>query len=351
MSIYVSICCLGRDTELIHTIRSAKDNASSSDKIHMGIVCIGDENFYNEIVSLTSGYSNLKIEYYDSSKEHLGVGFGRHASASLYEDQDYFLQIDAHTFFMQDWDLSLEEKFSSALKRTKNNKTVLSGFPGRYGYIDDEGNDVFWIDDRHRYPYYIKGVHYINIPNGNEYINLVPGWNDGHEVELKEKFFKKLEKNKAMPLTKISAAFIFGNREFAKNINLPKDAIFWDEEIIQTINLIGDGFCLAYVGPTIPIMHLYSSDVMDERGSRDNIDKFWIEEFGQDGRLTITKSNYFRFYKDKRNAKKIKTYDKYIGFNSMLGPTSNRIKYPNRFINAKRFRDYFPQPQGRGGWF
>ena len=113
MSIYISLCCLGVDTELIETIKSAKDNSSDPENIHIGVAFIGNKEFCDKVTGETSMYSNIVTSFHER-EGNLGVGRGRSLATNLYSGQDYFLQVDAHTFFLQDWDKFLIDNHTLA---------------------------------------------------------------------------------------------------------------------------------------------------------------------------------------------------------------------------------------------
>ena len=333
MSIYISICCLGVDTELIKTIKSAKDNATNPDDIHIGIAFIGNKKFSEEILKEAAPYTNITSQFY-SLKENLGVGRARSLATSMYAGQDYFLQVDAHTFFLQNWDTFLVERFTLACKETKNEKTVLSGFPGRYGYVDDEGRDVFWVDDRAGYPVYLKGFHYLTPDNGADlrvnifksYKGLIPHWNPVNDENILKTMYSE---NNFIPLIKISAAFMFGNKHLGLYTGLDPTSEFWEEEIIQSINLVSEGFSLVFSGPYCPATHMYSEDRRDSRGSREYYTDYL------DSRVLTDKiaSHFLEFIKN--NKSKIRKYSRYIGFDILKEPKVDRIYRPNRYVNSR----------------
>jgi len=333
MSIFVSICCLGIDTELIKTIRSAKDNASKKEDVHIGIAFIGNKKFHDSIIEETKHYSNI-VTSFNELKYNLGVGRGRSLATNLYNNQDYFLQIDAHTFFMQDWDTFLIEKLDLACKETNNEKTVLSGFPGSYGYVDDEGNDVFWVDSRAGYPYYIKDIYCLNPDNFagvklnrfKTYKNLIPKWNPINDEDLLDAMYLN---NNLIPLVKISAAFMFGNSLFANYTGLEEKSKFWEEEVLQSINLINEGFSLVFSGPCLPINHFYSEDKRDDRGKRE-----FYTDYATSEDLHIDIGMHLMEYV-RKNKRKVKRYNKYIGFNILKSPKSSDFFKPKRYSKLK----------------
>jgi hypothetical protein len=333
MSIFVSICCLGIDTELIKTVRSAKDNASNQEDIHIGIAFIGNKKFYDNILEDIGHYSNI-VTSFNELKGNLGVGRGRSLATSLYDNQDYFLQVDAHTFFMQDWDTFLIEKLKVACKETNNEKTVLSGFPGSYGYVDDEGNNLFWVDPRGGYPGYLKDTYCLTSDNFagiklnrfKTYKNLIPKWNPINNEEILNAMYLE---NNFIPLVKISAAFMFGNSLFANYTGLEERSKFWEEEILQSINLINEGFSLVFSGPYSPINHFYSEDKRDHRGTREFYTDYAVsEDLHMD--IGIHLMDYVR-----NNKKKVKRYNKYIGFDILKSPKNSDFFKPKRYSKLK----------------
>ena len=108
-SIYISIPCLGFDSELFNTIKSAIDNSDDSTRVHIGIAMMGDKKYYNDIVEKLKGYSNVQIGHFppDVLGESISLGRAREKAKSFYNNQDFYLQIDSHTFFEKGWDSEL----------------------------------------------------------------------------------------------------------------------------------------------------------------------------------------------------------------------------------------------------
>ena len=154
MSIFVSIACLDIDNEIINTVRSCIDNSSHPEEVFIGICFIGNENFFNTVKNNLFEYKNIRYLYLPMDG-NLGVGKGRSGALSLYQQEDYFFQIDAHTFFLQEWDTTLINKLNYSKKITKNNKVVLSGLPGMYSYGHDDVEEFFY-DNRTLYQLYFK---------------------------------------------------------------------------------------------------------------------------------------------------------------------------------------------------
>jgi hypothetical protein len=58
----------------------------------------------------------------------LGVGVARMNAFSLYDGQDFILQIDAHMIFNDNWDNVLIENYLQVRKDTKNDKIIFSQY-------------------------------------------------------------------------------------------------------------------------------------------------------------------------------------------------------------------------------
>jgi hypothetical protein len=69
----------------------------------------------------------------------LGVCWARNIAFSLYNEEDFLLQIDSHTLFEQGWDSRLLEQFAGL--RSRSERPIISTYP--YGFeFDDEDHPV-----------------------------------------------------------------------------------------------------------------------------------------------------------------------------------------------------------------
>jgi hypothetical protein len=277
--IYVSIPCLYYDDELINTVDSCIENYPD---VTISIAFIGNKDFYKKSKKYLKKYKNVKHLY----SEELGVGKARILASSLYDNEQYFLQVDSHTLFFNDWGTTLIEQLENTIKITNNEKTIISGYPPRYernkGKLGIYSNTL-------NYPVFLK----------NEFIfNAIPKWEDQF-IDLT-----------VCPLTKISANFMFGNKHFAKNLGVEESAIFWEEEPTQSVNLIDSGFSLAYPGTKAALAHRYLETAGTVRTS--------IFSFIENSEQAVI-SNYYRYVLDPKNKEKIEKYQKYAGVDLIFG--------------------------------
>ena len=331
MSIFVSIPCLGNDTELIPTIKSIFAQAEKPENIHIGIAIIGNKNLYNELIDEFDNNKNIKISFYEY-KDNIGVGKGRNFARSLYNNQKYILQIDPHSRMMLNWDTYLIKQFEKAKKIVNNQKIVLTGTPARYKY------------------YRIGKKTYVNIffsqfigvnqwlKKENYRVNgTIPGW-EHVPINVMSKNLIDLEiKNNIIPASKICAAFIFGDHFFANSKTLDNSIIFWEEEILESIELIDQGFSLMHPGNKAVISHLYTDDIVDNIGRRENLSsvlKLYVEKNENltdfyDNKMLENWNNYFA---NPKNQIKIQKFESYNNF-SFKETIHDLHTYPKDYIN------------------
>ena len=126
MSIFISVASY-RDPHLQLTLKSAVENASNPSGLFFGIV--NQDVARNEVdYSFLPDYSLIKIH----PRNARGVGLARSKAMSLYNGEDYFLQVDSHTQFVKNWDLKCIEQLKLAKQVSGNKKTILSCYPPPY---------------------------------------------------------------------------------------------------------------------------------------------------------------------------------------------------------------------------
>lgn len=126
MNIFISIASY-RDPELQWTIKSAIDNAANPENLFFGVVFQGLESELPDL-SYVKNLSIIKIH----PKEARGAGYARSMAMDLYSNENYFLQIDSHTRFVQGWDLIAIDQLSKAKNISEHSKVILSYFPAPF---------------------------------------------------------------------------------------------------------------------------------------------------------------------------------------------------------------------------
>lgn len=131
MSIFVSLAAY-RELELRTTIQSALDNAKDPSSIHFGVFSQADDEEFIDV----SDISNVKQERILAS-EAKGAGYARNMVMKMYDNQDYFLQIDSHSIFVKDWDVKIVKWYKRLEEETKN-KVIISSWALPYRYDEDK---------------------------------------------------------------------------------------------------------------------------------------------------------------------------------------------------------------------
>jgi hypothetical protein len=301
-SIYVAIPCLDIDNELEQTVLSCLLQSDNPDKITIGISFIGNYEFYKEFDNKFKNSNNIKTSFHEIKGNH-GVGKGRILAASKYDNEDYFLQIDSHMNFAKSWDTVMIKKITQAKEKFNSNKVILTAYPGSYMYkhIINENYSVEVIDNYFGYNEWVKNKFVIED-------GVIPLWT----YEL----YNSIEDFSLMP--KICAAMTFADGDFAKNLHISENTLFWEEEILQSIELINDGYLLVYPGNDCYIYHLHHNLIWNHKGYRKSNLQLH-EDFGLSWEETCikTKNNFLNYLKS--NPDKVKKYEEYIGFNLIDG--------------------------------
>ena len=127
-TIFVSIASF-RDTLCSQTIRSMFDMAKYPSRIFAGICEQNDPSAKDEICKSIEKYaSNIRklTVHYQQAK---GPTLARYYCSTLYRGEDFFLQIDSHTLFVQDWDEICIDMLQSVETQQRIQKVILSHYP------------------------------------------------------------------------------------------------------------------------------------------------------------------------------------------------------------------------------
>jgi hypothetical protein len=226
-SIFIQIASY-HDFELPKTIINAVKQKSGNNKITFGVF-----NCYYEFNDIyIPDVENLSI-IEKKAPDGIGVSRSRSIANSLYNGEDYYLQIDAHTRFEKNWD----EYLISEIQRFQDcgiKKPILTTYPGIYSY-NNELNEVIIPGQS------VSRISVDDIP-GTFSSSLIPGQG-------------AFGLNGSVIQKSISAGFIFTIGEFAK-INFNEKIMFWGEEILTAARAWTRGFDLLMPSKQI-LYHLY----------------------------------------------------------------------------------------------
>lgn len=218
------------DDELTKTVNDCIAKSSGNNEIFFGIheCYIDNKTIFDN--------SNVKI-IYSKAPENLGVGKSRYLANKLYDNEDYYLQIDSHTRFIKNWD-------DLAIKNLNKywdleNICILTGYPPSYWYENNE-REVLDLNSQTTKIKLKKDKNQIDVFKNARTI-------DQHGVSNDNTYCSE----------SISAGFIFGKGEIHNVIQHP-GIFYYGEEFLRAASFYTHGYNLMY--PDIPLVfHLYGN--------------------------------------------------------------------------------------------
>lgn len=122
-TIFISIACF-MDDDIINTIENCMENAEFPDRLIFGICLQCDTD--NDYIKKYECHPQFKILKMNWSKAR-GPAYARGKIYDLYDNEDFFLQIDCHSRFYKDWDNKVIKCFEECQKI--NPYSIISYYP------------------------------------------------------------------------------------------------------------------------------------------------------------------------------------------------------------------------------
>lgn len=243
-TIFVSVANY-RDPETPYTVESLLDNAKYPDKITVGV--FNQLNIPVELKYIPTRYRQLKQEVV-SYKISIGVCWARNwILNNLLKFEDYTLQIDSHSRFIQDWDEVLLSQYSDL----NDPLALLSIYPN--GYVPP--NNLTELNFQRMG---LKGFDVNGIP-------------EQHAVICSQE----------RPVKPVLGAFcaggcLFGPSHAFKRVPYDPYLYFLGEEITYALRLYTHGYNIYH--PSIPFMwHYYNVGNVRPTHWQDKTDWFTLE--------------------------------------------------------------------------
>lgn len=235
-SIFVQISAY-QDHELHKTIKDCIEKSSGNNELHFGInLVFKEEDIFIPCVP------NLKVQT-SKAPANLGVGIGRYIANKFYDGQDFYLQVDAHTRFIKNWDKIIIDNYN--LYKAEGCNPVLTAYPSPYWYED--GKEIF-----------------DSAPD----VNAIDFKIENVELFKRTKFFHQYSKGtEGSIFTKsISGGSVFSAGEIA--LIAPNKKMFnWGEEMLYAIRLFTHGYDLM-IPQNQYLYHLYYDHEKKENNFR-----------------------------------------------------------------------------------
>ena len=206
--IFVSIASYC-DTQLDLTIQDAIEGAADISRVIFGVHLQDTEETRRKLQA--SNYPNLRIKF--TPKElSKGVLWARNCiKRELYQDEDYFLQIDAHTRFKKNWDNILVNQYQSL----EDPKAIITTYPNAFEISDQ---DKTYLQVKNNSPLIIRKF-------------LTDHWEENRLRPGNEPPLKDYEKKAC---AWCAAGFVFAPGRWVRDIVLPDEIIFNGEEDLMT---------------------------------------------------------------------------------------------------------------------
>jgi glycosyltransferase involved in cell wall biosynthesis len=232
MKIFIQIASY-RDPELVKTIKSILENAKNPKNIRFGIC----RQYHPE-----DGFDSLE-EYKDDKRfrvidvlysESKGVCWARNLTQTLYDGEEYTMQIDSHMRFEKNWDSEFV-KMIKQLQKDGFEKPLLTGYVSSFNPENDPAERV-------KEPWRMVFDRFI--PEGAVFFlpETIPGW-------------EKLKK--PIPSRFYSAHFCFTLGQFSEEVQHDPEFYFHGEEISIAVRAYTWGYDLFHPHKTL-VWHEYT---------------------------------------------------------------------------------------------
>lgn len=256
--IFISVASYD-DTQLIPTLENLYKKTSDISRITVGVHIQDDYEQYEKLLSYN--FPNIKIIFTPKEKS-LGVVWAREKiKHELFTNEDFFLQIDAHSRFKQDWDNIILKQYYNI----GDANTIISTYPNHFDL--EEQNEEYIERTPTNAPLKIRG--FLNEEKNNNLLNpenlgalksdevVDSRWLAGgflfapkrwvHDVRTPDGVHGKGEEDVAFILSYLQGW----------NIKVPGEAIIW-----HNYNNIGlDG--AKYRIPNVRLVHSNSSNILN----------------------------------------------------------------------------------------
>jgi hypothetical protein len=203
-TIFVSIASYC-DSRVVDTLTSIYNESSNPNRVFIGLHLQDTQEVYNEL--LKHNFPNLKIKF--TLKENTkGVVWARNKiKEELYDNEDYFLQIDSHSRVKKNWDNILINQYENI----DEDKVIISTYPNHFDMPDLEKK-------------YLK-VPYNTPLRIRKFISEDPIDNRCVAENL-----PSLEDYKVVENRWVAAGFLFTKREWLNELKVPDEIRFNGEE-------------------------------------------------------------------------------------------------------------------------
>lgn len=287
--IFVSIASY-MDTELPKTVDDLLKKSKHPENIVIGIV---EQNAKGRFYSFDH-LNNVKKKdvVLQNSK---GAGYARKLAMEMYDGEDYFLQIDSHMRFENNWDEKMINILNQAQEISGTKKVILSQYPAPY-FVGSDNNDYFPKQDKD----------YWDAPSWSKVANNASGQWSAKRQKMKD--LSKPHKSHT-----VLAGYIFSIGKLVEEVPYDERISFMGEELCFAIRAYTRGWEI-FAPNKMLLYHFYK---------RSEYPKLW-----NTGSL---KSKWFDFEKQsnlvqesvltgmERGVYGVEDYERFLDYQDMIG--------------------------------
>ncbi|MFL2700911.1 MAG: GlcNAc-transferase family protein [Gammaproteobacteria bacterium] len=236
MKIFISIASY-QDPMLTSTILSAYENADLPQNLIFGIC---DQSAKSINLDNFSFENQIKYDLVDPVISE-GPCWARTRVQKMFENEDYYLQIDSHMQFQKGWDSYLIKNLNliQSINTNMHQLPIITCYPRSFEVIDFEKN-IFELNSSD------KNTQVISYRKDSMFI--------------KKSFCRQIGSVADCAISHgylLAAGCLFATKEFVKEVPYDPDLYFYGEEISLMLRAFSRGFGIFHI-PDIPIFHLYT---------------------------------------------------------------------------------------------
>jgi len=253
-SIVVSVASY-RDFDLVNTVRSAFLSASDSSRIFFSVHSQGEDGEHADLSFIPSNQINYIKNHWSES---MGACWAREIANRNIDGFDYFLQIDAHCRFDDNWDNDVISMYKKS-ERYWGEEIVLSTYPPHFEVDPETGEDVYFPEE------------YVLPAKANVY------WDYDQKMLLgrADSIISDLEHGDEVYM--VSAASLFTTVDIMKKIPYDGELYFIGEEPSLAIRAFTRG--IKIITPSKNYMYAnYSPDKPKRKHHWEDFGEWWVND-------------------------------------------------------------------------
>lgn len=232
MKIFVSLASY-RDPLLWFTVHDAYKKAKHPENLVFAIVDQGSAPQYRHVEK--TGFATQIRYVFIQAVDARGACWARHLAQTLYDGEDFFLQVDSHTWFDQDWDALCIGLMQS--NYTPNPKKLLTGYPRAFEFKEGKPVDVSGTKD----------LIYAKVKEGETLKTENP---------LLAFSSATMPSEYPVPACHIAGGFVFTLGQFCQEVPYDPVLYFTGEEQNLSVRAYTHGYDLLHP-PLVPVLHFY----------------------------------------------------------------------------------------------